>query len=217
METASGDLDGLSPEEAVEEIERVDRMHDALEQRTSGLTWMVWGIAIAAIFVSYSYVGVIADAYDPAASSLDPFLWIPWVVLAVLTTRALWRSAGLVLPIEPGGLDLESLLVGVLFVGLSYGGILAVQELGVPLLEPAVVLVAVGVATGLVGILGLTTTSRFERRAAVVAGALLVVVALATTALVPSDGIGYAWFSLVAPLSVVVAYFAVGGLLTTRG
>lgn len=214
METAQGE--GLSPQEAVERIDEVDNVHDALEQRTSGITWMVWGIAVAAIFVSYSYVGVLADAYDPQAASLNPILWAPWVLLAVIVTRQLWRSVGLVLEVDPGA-DREGLLTGAIFFGLTYGGILAIQELGVPLLEPAVVLLGLGIATGLVGILGLTTTSTFERRAAIVGGATLVLVALGTTALVPRDGVGYAWFSLVAPIAVAVVYFGIGGLVAARG
>lgn len=218
MATATGEPgDGLTPQEAVEHIERVDQLHEALEQRTSGITWMIWGIAVAAIFVSYSYVGVVAEVYDPAAASLNSWLWLPWVLLAVVATRQLWHSAGLVLEIDTDGFDLEGLATGAIFMGLSFGGIFAVQELGVPLLEPAIVLLAIGVATGLVGVLGLTTTSSFERRIATAGGILLVAVALGTTALVPSGGIGYAWFSLVAPLSVATVYFTVGGLLAARG
>lgn len=218
MATATGEAGGgLTPEEAIERIDEVDDLDDAIRQRTSGITWMVWGIAIAGIFVSYSYVGVLADAYDPQAANLNPFLWVPWVLLAVIVSRQLWHSAGLVLEVEPSGLDVEGLLTGAIFLALTYGGILVVQELGVPLLEPAIVLLAVGVATGLLGILGLTTTSSFERWAAVVAGAFLVAVALGTTALVPGEGVGYAWFSLVAPVAVAVAYFGVGGLVAARG
>lgn len=217
METASGDLGRLSPEEAVEEIERIDGLHDALEQRTSGVTWMVWGIASAAIFVTYSYVGVVVDAYAPEASALFPFLWIPWVVLGVLATRSLWRSAGLVVPIDRSAIDREGVLLGLLFVVLITAGIRGVDRVGVALLEPAIALAGVGAATGLMGLIGLTTTSRFERKAATVAGALVVLVALVTSALVPPDGTGYAWLSLVAPVTVALAYFTVGGLVASRG
>lgn len=217
MAAANADAGDLSPQEAIEKIDRVDQLHHALEQRTSGVTWMVWGIASAAIFVTYSYVGVVVDAYATQMRALFPFLWIPWVLLGLLVTRSLWRSAGLVVPIQQRSLDRQGILLGLLFVGLISAGLLGVQALGWPLLEPAVALVGVGAATGLMGILGLTATSRFERRGAMIAGTLLVVVALVTTALVPADGTGYAWLSLVAPVSVAIAYFTVGGLVAARG
>src|SRR5439155_15344138 len=78
---------------------RIGSLHGALARRTAGLTWMIWGVVAPAIFVTYSLAGLVV-AQDPAAARLFPILWIPWAGLGLLTTASLWRSVGLVIPVD---------------------------------------------------------------------------------------------------------------------
>lgn len=214
---ATSGAGSFSVEEAVEEIGRVEALSDALEARTSALTWMVWGLTMAGIFVSYSYVGAIFDAYSPDVEVLFPVLWIPWVAMAVVITRVLWSSAGLVMPADLQGGGREGILSGVVFLGLIFGGLFLVSRVDVAMLEPAVVLLAVGVATGALAILGVNASGRLERRAGVLAGVGIAGVALVATPIVGTGGTGYAWLSLIAPVTSALAYFAVAAVILRRG
>lgn len=207
----------LPVSEAVSEIEHLEGLHEAIAQRTIGLTWMVWGLAVAAIFVTYSYVGVLFDAYAAEVEVLFAFLWAPWVALAAVITHQLWRSAGLVMPVDPRAERREGIVTGLVMLALIFGGLWIVHATGARLLEPATVLLALGAATAGLGLAGINARSRLERRLSAIAGGGLILVALVTTALVPQGGIGYAWLSLVAPVASVLAYFGVGGLLIARG
>lgn len=79
----------MTPQEAVETLARASRWEGSLAQRTEGLTWMIWGLAMAGMFVSYG----LADALD--GEPIMPFLWAPWVIAGNLLTWALWRTAAL--------------------------------------------------------------------------------------------------------------------------
>ncbi len=216
-QAATSGAGSFSVEEAVEEIGRVEALSDALEARTSALTWMVWGLTMAGIFVSYSYVGAIFDAYSSDVEILFPVLWIPWVAMAVVITRVLWSSAGLVMPADLQGSDREGILSGIVFLGLIFGGLYLVSRVDVAMLEPAVVLLAVGVATGALAILGVNASGRIERRAGVLAGVGIAGVALVATPIVGTGGTGYAWLSLIAPVTSALAYFAVAAVILRLG
>lgn len=216
-QAATSGAGSFSVEEAVQEIGRVEALSDALEARTSALTWMVWGLTMAGIFVSYSYVGVVLDAYSSDVDVLFPVLWIPWVAMAAVITRVLWSSAGLVMPADRQAGDREGIISGVVFLGLIFGGLYLASRMDVAILEPAVVMLAVGVATGALAILGVNASGRIERRAGVVAGAGIAGVALIATPIVGTGGTGYAWLSLIAPAISALAYFAVAALILRRG
>lgn len=63
---------------------------EALTERTSGMTNMVWGLAAALIFLTY---GSAADLIERADKTwLYGVLWIPGVLLGTLLTIALWSS-----------------------------------------------------------------------------------------------------------------------------
>lgn len=204
-----------TPGDAMAEITKLEDVHEALKRRTVGLSWMVWGIVAAAIFVSYSFVGFVAEVEAPEAATLFPFLWLPWVLLGVLTNRLLWRSVGLVIALDPAEGAKWGILTMVLFLGLIFGGMALVAALDVPITEPATVLMAMGLATGLLGAVG--GSESYDRGLALAGGAVLVVVALAATLLVGDGDTAYAWFSLVAPVAVVLVNFTVGGLVASRG
>lgn len=46
----------LTPQEAARVLTKARSWEDALEGRTAGITWMIWGIATPGIFVTYGFV-----------------------------------------------------------------------------------------------------------------------------------------------------------------
>jgi hypothetical protein len=80
----------LTTDEAARLVAEARRWEGSLRQRTEGITWMVWGIATAAMFLSYDWMG---RGHAPAW--VFAVLWIPWVLAGNLTSYALWRSAAL--------------------------------------------------------------------------------------------------------------------------
>lgn len=119
---ATGDEPDLSPQEAEAAIARLEAYAEPLAQRTGGITWMVWGIVTAGIFVTY-------EAALPAAAG-NPvvwFLWTPWVAAGVAVTRALWHSVAIALdwpddPAERRRSALVGLTITAAFFGLAVVG-----------------------------------------------------------------------------------------------
>lgn len=87
-------------------IDEAIRFEEGLRSRTEGLTWILWGLVNAAIFLSYEAVSTLYyGAGAPLATSADPAqqrspwwvggLWVPWIAVGAAATYALWRSAAL--------------------------------------------------------------------------------------------------------------------------
>lgn len=90
LATAESMTETLTPHEAATLLRDASRYEESLRQRTEGLTWMVWGLATPAIFMTYGFAAVIGGS-----GWWMGLLWIPWVAAAGLTVHALWRSAAL--------------------------------------------------------------------------------------------------------------------------
>lgn len=58
----------------------------------AGRTWLLWGVCIAGIFLSYALVGLLVD---PFPSLVEATLWIPWTLLGVGVSIKLARDADL--------------------------------------------------------------------------------------------------------------------------
>lgn len=85
--------DTLTPQEAARALAKAASWETALRSRTEGITWMVWALVTPAIFLTYSFVSVVAGNGWWMA-----FLWAPWVFVGALTTAILWRTAALAHP-----------------------------------------------------------------------------------------------------------------------
>lgn len=119
--------DALSPHDALHALGDLPRYEERLEMRTGGLTCMVWGIAIAGIFMTYAAAGDWLEARE--AYWGFGLLWIPWVAMGSVTTATLWRSHAITLRREAdarqgllasGGITLAFVAVAAaLFVGLD--------------------------------------------------------------------------------------------------
>lgn len=86
--------DTLTPHEAARVLADAHSYEHGLQQRTEGLTQMVWGIAGPGMFLTYAFATRV-DGFPTWGWSV---LWLPWVFAATLTTFALWRSAALSAP-----------------------------------------------------------------------------------------------------------------------
>jgi hypothetical protein len=215
----NGNVEGepLTPQRALTEIGRVEALHGALARRTTGLTWMIWGIVAPAIFISYAYAGSAIAASGAHVEFLFPILWIPWALLGLATSGALWRSVGLVVPVDRVRSLREGLLTGVLIVGVIVGGMVSHFHVGFLRAELAMALLGLGAGTTVAGVLGLNSVDATGRRLWVLGGLLLVATALGASLLIGGDlMLSRQWFSVIAPLASALVFFGGGLYLTTR-
>lgn len=172
------------------------------------MTWMVWGIAVCGIFMTYGFLATVAVAYGANVQLLFPIAWAPWVAMAWVASGLMWRSVALTVPIDRPVTLLRSFLAGLVFVGNIATTMFLAPALGLSLVEPALILLALGDALIIVGVLGLLSTSRTERLLWIAGGAALGTVALVAAALIGADrAAAYAWFSLVSPLATALVFF----------
>lgn len=95
----------LTPGQAFEEVGRALRFEASLRSRTEGLTWIVWGLVSAATFLTFEAVTSLYYGDTPFTQGAGfeeqraPWwtggLWVPWLIVGILATYALWRSAAL--------------------------------------------------------------------------------------------------------------------------
>lgn len=104
----------------MEPDDRSKAVHPGRWQAT-GLTWMVWGLAVAGIFLSYN----VAGAWAQAPGWLFGLLWLPPILAGVAISWVIGRI------LDPeGGFDVSSLREW----GLSAGVVLGI--IGVEALVP---------------------------------------------------------------------------------
>lgn len=204
----------LTPQKALAEIGRIEALHGALARRTTGLTWMIWGIVAPAIFMTYSFAWhVLAES----GRFLFVFLWVPWALLGFATTGALWRSIGLVVPVDRMRSLRDGLLTGALVVGATIGGIVALFHVGLPLATLAMALLGLGAGTTVAGLLGLNSVDAAGRRLWVLGGLVLMATAFGGSLVIGADlELSRQWFAAIAPLSSALVFFGGGLYLTTR-
>lgn len=83
----------LTPQDAALAIARANQWEDRIIHRTEGMTWMVWGLVTAGIWVTLTAMSRGPQAILPMTLS-----WTVWVVAGFGLTYALWRSAALTRP-----------------------------------------------------------------------------------------------------------------------
>jgi hypothetical protein len=207
--------ESLPASEAAAVLRDLQRLHGPLQRRTAGLMWMVWGAVAPAIFLTYAFAAL-------AVSGLAwwfAVLWVPWVACGAFTTRALWRSAALSLPVPDEANPPRAAAIFALFAVTVFGSVAAVVLLGVPAAPPVAVLAALGVVSLLLGVTGLAATDPADRRLRALVGVVLLLAAAATVAasagLPPSAA--YSLSAVVGALASGAAFFGSGLYLATRG
>lgn len=83
----------LTPEEAARAFAKANAWEDRIQHRTEGMTWMVWGLVTAAIWVTFQ-----ALSRGPMTLATMTLAWAPWILAGFALTHALWRSASLASP-----------------------------------------------------------------------------------------------------------------------
>lgn len=199
----------LTSREALDELGSLEHLHAALEKRATGITWFIWGLAVAGIFVTYNFFGVLTELEPDVPPIVFALAWVPWTILGILTTAVLWRSVGLVVP---SNLSRRDLVLGlILFLALIPGGIFLMQALDVPWVEPAVSLGVVGAVYLLVGAFGWACSDQSERWAWYILGAAYVLATVVgSVAIGDNRDLGYAVFSFLAPGLVLVGQTLAG-------
>jgi len=104
----------LTPLEAARAVAQAERWDRTLARRTEGAIWMVWGIVVSAMFVSYGYA-----ASSHVADWVFATLWAPWTAAGILTTIALQRIVRAHAP-APAPVRERRVLVGVAVVALAF-------------------------------------------------------------------------------------------------
>lgn len=135
----------MSPLEAAAALAKARTYEDDLRCRTSGLTWMIWGLVTPGIFLSYAFAAVVG-----ADGPLVSFLWAPWIAAGVLATSALWRSVALSTS-SLRGIAWRAFWLRFALVTLAYAVVLRVF----PIDRPSAALLLVGLTWTAMGALGL--------------------------------------------------------------
>lgn len=119
----------LTPQEAVRALAKAHDWEAALHGRTQGLTWMVWGLATPATFLTYSFAAVLAEVDGATVPAwVWNVLWVPWILAGVIATVALWRAAALAVPgLETPGERRRATIGGFVASGVIFTAFLLLQ------------------------------------------------------------------------------------------
>jgi hypothetical protein len=206
----------LSVADALRTTRELDSTYGALERRTGGLTWLIWGMAVAGIFMTYSYLGL-QRTLGARVEWVLPFAWSPWVAMGYISTGLTWRSVALTAPRAASGSWKEALATGLLFVLFNGSALLLGPRLGLNFVEPALILLGLGDALAAVGILGFFSKQKSARLLWLVSGVALALVGIAGSLVWGADReAAYAGFAVLAPAAAAVAFFVNGIVLNLR-
>lgn len=109
----------MSPHDALLALNDLPHYEERLEARTGGLTCMLWGLAVAGIFMTYTAA---ADLIEQAeASWAFSLLWMPWVIAGSALSGMLWRSNAITLrkPDEARQGYMISVVTTLAFIGFA--------------------------------------------------------------------------------------------------
>lgn len=212
----------LTPDEAVDEIDRLEDERTALSRRTAGLTWIVWGLVLAGLVMYmnlWEALGVDAGPNGEFIEEFQPLVALAWPVVGYVVTRSIWRSAGLTVPglgdISPGkrAIRYAAIVLAGILTPLLMGYLRGV--VGVPAAEDLAFLAVLGGVTVAAGAMGVGCHDRLERTVAIAMGSSILVAGFAIAA-VTGAGRGGTFAMLEVP--VLVLTYTIGGLyLMTRG
>jgi hypothetical protein len=205
----------MTADQAVREVLQIERRTGLLVQRTIGITWMLWAVVNAGIFVSYEAI-TLAGPSGTFAWVGYGLAWAPWVGLGVIATTVLWRSLAIAVPPNVGDTPGVAAVATATFLILVLGGLAVLAVVHVPVIASSWAMFAVGIAAAVVGGSGLTTQVRSERSLWVIGGVVLAVLAVGVNLI--AGRIGYDPHGLVrvlAPMATTALLFG-GGLYTAN-
>lgn len=208
----------LTVDDALDEVHELQGYRGALRRRAAGLTWIVWGLVLAGMVLSYDQWALAADRTGPAIDRVLRLMFVPWLGLGALVTWIVWRSMGVVMPGRAGlsGLRWAGRLAAVALVGV--GAVFLTNSLVSDVTSTAVLMVGLGAATVLAGALGLVGSNGLDRRIAAGIGGLVAVVALLAMSLgEPGTQALFDTFAWLGPVTILGAYIGGGAFLALRG
>lgn len=182
----------MTPQAAARVLTDAAGYEASLQQRTEGITAMIWSAVGPGIYLTYAYAGIRPSFPDWGYA----LLWIPWILAGTLITFTLWRSAALAMPHVREPRSAWGYLWRLLAITLAMSVVFAFWDpdhYGAPLL-------VIGVMYLVMAIWNPYRMSRRGRGVASVAGiSFLLIAALAM--MLPETGVG---FTLVVLLSGLI-------------
>lgn len=203
--------DEFPPTDAVEALSEIEGYRETLALRVFGLNLMVFGIAIAAIPITYAAGG--SWLAEQAGGSLAvSLLWAPWIAGAVAVSMLLWSTFSMTIDEtqRPALEILVSLGFTLVFFLLAGGLLVAGPDLGT--------YVVMSLATGLLtAVIGLYNFLRYGARRMLLAmmGAAIVIALLALG--IHTLGLPPAGEALTTGFAQGATYVLVGWVLVYRG
>lgn len=121
----------MTPHEALHALGDLPRYEERLTAKAAGMTAMVWGLAIAGMFMTYTAIDpwLQSRAADGPLYSLYAVLWLPWVAAGITLSGAVWNAHAISVrraPENRKGLLLSAGLTALFFVLLA--AVLVVKE-----------------------------------------------------------------------------------------
>lgn len=192
----------LTPKEARDTIARLEAFEAPLRRRTGGITWMIWAIVTAGIFISYEMVQGIT-----LPGPVLWFLWAPWVAAGQLLTGAVWNSVALTLGLPEGEEAKRGVAIGLVITAFFFGSALVFFGLGAPVPVSVFWLVLLGGFTWVMG--AASAPGRADRVASSAAGTWILGLAVVDAWV----GVPFAAFVTLMPAAWLVA----GAYMAFRG
>ncbi len=166
----------FSAHDAARALDGIRGLDQGLRHRVEGMTWAIWGLVSAGIFLSYGFAESAMALPMPAWAQQ---LWLPWVAAGFLVTAALWYTASLASP-HVGEGTAGGWIHLVAWVSFILGSLFLFQFiLDVALNTALLMMFILATAAILFGASPFLGYSRLGKKAAVITGAALLVAAMA--------------------------------------
>ncbi len=207
-----GDIGALSTREALTTIERARAYEEPLRRRAEGVTWMIWGVVIAGIQLSFSarrdLVWPPGSTTEPLATPgwYDPMAVVGWLAVGMLLTFATWRIASLRAP-EMAPKPRRTAIGGLIFAVFLFGSMAVLYAIAGSMPEALFPVLSIGAAWLGVGVLDLFETTDTGRRTLIATGASILLVGTIAAFLLPWGGFlqhsGQLTYEATAPVTIL--------------
>lgn len=216
----SEDSTAFTPERAIRVLSELQSFERRLNRRTAGVLWMVWGLVLAALILSYeTVIGHMIDVKAPKTlfNVVPSVLWLPWIVLGIFMTGSLRRAQALQASLRPAwsriwrnaGAVVGTVILGQVVLGALFFG------LGVSFEFSPFMASMAGAVVAALALFHRRDEAWFPAEAGAV-GLLLFAAGFAISAL-SGPGFDSTITSLLACVAILVGFFSLGFYQTIRG
>jgi hypothetical protein len=143
----------LTPAQAIHALTQLEGYEEGLTARIGGLTSMVFGIAVAGIFVTYGVAS--AWGFVQRHPWVQSFLWVPWILAGTVITTSLWSLHAIQLrrPDRGWRASAYSLMLSLVFTAIA----LALSFLPVPQIHAGAAFAPLASQLGMFGFMTVVT------------------------------------------------------------